>query len=83
MVLKILQDHKIGILKMGVALQHCDTRSIRTVPSLLLQQYHSFKINMERSAKFVDDALAAAAQTTAIERQLFKKLGITLKFNFL
>lgn len=79
---KIFNDYKVGIKKLGVILQYCNTKAIRSVPPLLLQEYRSFKISMERSVEFSEKALAASAQVTVIEHRLFEKLNIPLEFEF-
>ena len=81
-VREIFEDYKIGIKRLGVILQYCDTKAKRGVSPFLLQEYSSFKISMERSVKFSEEALAASAQATVIEHQLFEKLKIPLEFGF-
>lgn len=77
----IFLDYKIGLKQLGNVLQHCDMKPA-SVPPLIVKQYCSFKVNMERSTRFVEHAIAAAAQATVMEHRLFSKLNIPLEFEF-
>lgn len=79
---QMFENYKIGLNILGKALQHCDTGTKPAVPQLLLQQYRSFKTNLQRSTRFAQQAMAVAVQATAMEHRLIRRINIPLEFDF-